>query len=338
MTAAFVISIYFLFRWMEEQSWKWAILGALFAGFAVLVKLVIVFLTAGAAVAVVLTVCGRRFWKSAQVWAMFALMVAPALGYYVLAHPGRSTEYFFAWTVDLIRLITSIHFYADWLGYVGSLLGLTVLLLSLAGMCLAPARARGLIVGLWIGYVLYGLLLPFQMTTHSYYHLQLVPVVAIGLVPLAGLAVSKAIELPMGWRGALLLLLLAAVSYESWAARSILVAEDFSQSPSLWTSIGKAVPENADVIALTQDYGFDLMYWGWRKVDLWPLNTDLAAFRNSDRDLAARFSVLTSGHRYFLVTAFGQLDDQPELRKILDTYAVVAEGKGYTLYDLQSPK
>jgi hypothetical protein len=176
------------------------------------------------------------------------------------------------------------------------------------------------------------------MTTHSYYHLQLVPVVAIGLVPLAELAISKANTLSIGWRGAVLLLFLAAVSYESWAARSILVAEDFSQSPSLWTSIGRAVPENAEVIALTQDYGFDLMYWGWRKVDLWPLNTDLAAFKNSDRDLAARFSILTSGHRYFLVTAFGQLDGQPELRKILETYAVAAEGKGYILYDLQRPQ
>jgi 4-amino-4-deoxy-L-arabinose transferase-like glycosyltransferase len=338
MTATFAVGVYFLFRWMEEQTWKWAILGALFAGLAVLVKLVIVFLVAGAAIAVVLTVLGRRFWHSAQVWVMMGLMVAPATGYYVLGHPGRSTEYFVSWTVQLIRLITSPHFYADWLGYVGSLLGLSVLFLSVAGMCMAPRRFRSLLAGLWIGYVLYGLVLPFQMTTHSYYHLQLVPVAALGLMPVIQVVVDKASSLDRAWRAALVLLMLAFIGYESWAARSALAADDFRQSPALWSSIARAIPGNSDVIALTQDYGFDLMYWGWRKVDLWPLTTDLAALKNSSRDLAARFSSLTAGHRYFLVTAFGQLEGQPELRQILEGYNAVAQGPGYVLYDLQQSK
>ena len=125
---------------------------------------------------------------------------------------------------------------------------------------------------------------------------------------------------------------------KSWVARSVLVAEDFSEAPPLWQSIAAALPQDADVIALTQDYGFDLMYWGWRKVDLWPITTDLADFKNSDRDLTARFSELTTGDRYFLVTAFGQLESQPELQKILDGYAVAAQGTGYILYDLQLPR
>jgi hypothetical protein len=102
--------------------------------------------------------------------------------------------------------------------------------------------------------------------------------------------------------------------------------------------VASALPQNSDVIALTQDYGFDLMYWGWRKVDLWPLATNLAAFKNSDRDLAARFSQLVDGDRFFLVTSGGQLESQPELRHILDGYTIVASGPGFSLYDLQSPQ
>ncbi len=130
MTSSFIIGIYFLYRWMEEltpvhsapssaqieqgakQSWKWAILAGLFLGFAVLVKVVIAFLVGSAAIAAVLVVFGLRFWKSVQVWSLAALMVIPGFGYYVLGHPGRSTEYFFSWTVDLIKLILSLHFYA----------------------------------------------------------------------------------------------------------------------------------------------------------------------------------------------------------------------------------
>ncbi len=338
MTAAFVVGIYFLFRWSEKQSWKWAILAALFLGFAVLVKVVIAFLVIGGAVAAVLAVLGARFWKSAQVWAMVGVMAAPGFGYYVLGHPGRSTDYFFSWTIDLIKLITSLHFYADWLGFVGGLLGITILFLSAAGTLLAPARFRWLLIGLWAGYALYGLTLPFQMLTHSYYHIQLVPVVALGLLTIIEAVLGRASALGRAWKAALAVIVTILIGYEAWAARSVLIAEDFSHAPAQWVSIGQAIPPNAAVIALTQDYGFDLMYWGWRKVDLWPLATDLASVRNSNRDLAARFGDITAGKDLFLVTAFGQLDNQPDLKKILDGYTVASQGDGYVLYDLHRPK
>ncbi len=352
MTSSFVIGLYFLYRWMEEltpgdlaapgtspgqgvkESWKWAILAGLFLGFAVLVKVVIAFLVGTAAIAAVLVVLGFRFWKSLQVWCMAALMIVPAFGYYVLGHPGRSTEYFFSWTVDLIRLILSLHFYAQWLGFVSSLFGLTVLILSLVGTLLAPSRARWLLISLWIGYLIYGLTLPFQMFTHSYYHIQLIPVVALGLASVAEAVVARASGLPRAGKFVLVVLAVALIGYQSWIGRSVLVAEDFSHTPAVWEAIGQAIPSNAEVIGLTQDYGYDLMYWGWRRIALWPLSTDLSAVKNSDRDLAARFTDLTNGKDYFLVTAFAQLDHQPNLKKILDGYPVAAKGDGFVLYNL----
>jgi hypothetical protein len=338
MTASFVGGLYFLFRWTDEQKWQWAILAAVLAGFAILVKVVIVFLIAAVAVAAVLLVLGWRFWRSAQVWAMLGVMALPAFAYYALGTPGRSTEYFLAWTVDLVRLIGSVHFYADWLGFVGSLFGLTIVFLSLLGTLLAPPRARWLLLSLWLGYFIYGLTLPFQMVTHSYYHIQLVPLVALGLAPAIEALLVRARALRSSWRAALFVPILAFLAYQSWAARSVLVQEDFSHVSAFWESVAAVLPQNADVIALTQDYGFDLMYWGWRKVDLWPLATNLASFRNSDRDLASRFSQLVDGDRFFLVTSGSQLDSQPELRGILDGYEMVAQGQGYSLYDLQSPR
>jgi hypothetical protein len=240
--------------------------------------------------------------------------------------------------VDLIKLITSLHFYADWLGFVGSLFGLTILFLAMAGTLLAPPRVRWLLLGLWIGYLFYGLTLPFQMYTHSYYHIQLIPVVALGLALIINIVITSASGLGRGWRAALVALVIAILGYQSWAARSVLVVEDFNGAPAVWESIGAAIPANAEVIALTQDYGYDLMYWGWRKVDLWPLNTDLAAVKVGDRDPAGRFAGLTTGKDYFLVTAFGQLEQQPNLKKLLDGYTIAAQGDGYVLYDLRHSK
>jgi len=113
-----------------------------------------------------------------------------------------------------------------------------------------------------------------------------------------------------------------------------LVAEDFRDEPAFWKGVGDAIPADADVIALTQDYGYRLMLFGWRKVSLWPLSTDLSEVRNGEQD-ASGFADLTADNEYFLVTAFNQLDKQPDLKKILEQYPIVVEGEGYILYDLR---
>jgi hypothetical protein len=213
---------------------------------------------------------------------------------------------------------------------------LTVIFLSLAGALLAPARLRWLLISLWVGYLLYGLTLPFQMYTHSYYHIQLIPIVALGLAAaLNPLFESAAVQSGVG-RVGFILLMVVVVGYQSWVARSVLVAEDFHHEPAFWQEVGDAIPADADAIGLTQDYGFRLMLWGWRKVSLWPLSTGLSEERGGGQAARAEdFFAITEGKEYFLVTAFGQLDKQPDLKIILEQYPIAVQGDGYVLYDLQ---
>jgi len=333
MTSAFIVGIYFLYRWSEERSWKWAVLAGIFLGFATLVKVVIAFLVGAAAIAMVLFTLRKDFWKNKQIWAMAALMIVPALTYYVFLHSGRSTEYFFSWSLALIQLITSTNFYAKWLGFLGSLFGLTVIFVSLAGVFVASPRLRWLLIGSWIGYLLYGLTLPFQMYTHSYYHIQLTPILALGLAAALNPLFERAATQGVASRAAFVAVIVALIGYQSWVARSVLVAENFRSEPAVWAAIGKTIPEDANVIALTQDYGFRLMMWGWRKVSLWPVTTDLSQIRG-EADPSASFDEYIAGKDYFLVTAFGQLDKQPTLKKILNKYPIAAQGDGFVLYDL----
>ncbi len=334
MTSAFVIGVYFLYRWSEEQTWKWAILAGIFLGFATFVKIVIVFFVGAAAIALVLFTLKKDFWKSKQVWVMAAIMVLPALLFYVLLNQGRSTEYFFSWTVSLIKLISSTDFYTKWLAFIGSLFGFTMIFLSIAGGFLATPRLRWLLISLWIGYLLYGLTLPFQMYTHSYYHIQLIPIVALGLAAAFNPLIESAAVQSVAGRVGFIAVIVAVIGFQSWVSRSVLVAESFRHEPAFWQQVGEAIPTDAKVISLTQDYGFRLMLYGWRKVTLWPYSTELAEVRNGKVDFANRFDELTVGRDYFLVTAFGQLDKQPSLKKLLDAYPIAIEGDGYVLYDL----
>lgn len=347
MTSAFVIGIYFFYRWSESsgaqepvpagqkrETWKFAILAGIFLGFAAFVKIVIAFFVGAAAIALVLVTLKKDFWKSKQVWAMAALMVLPALLFYVLLNHGRSTEYFFSWTVELIKLITSMGFYFNWLVFIGNLFGFAFILIGIAGIFIATPRLRWLLISLWVGYILYGLTLPFQMYSHSYYHIQLIPIVALGLTAALNPLIKSTAALSAVGRAAFVAAIVAVIGYQSWAAFSILTAEDFHHEPAFWKTVGDAIPADAKVIGLTQDYGFRQMYYGWRKIKLWPYSTELARLRNGRVDFSSSFSALTEGRDYFLVTEFDQLDKQPSLKILLDAYPIKIKGDGYVVYDL----
>jgi hypothetical protein len=173
------------------------------------------------------------------------------------------------------------------------------------------------------------------MYTHSYYHVQLIPVLALGLAPLGTSLANSLRGLRVAWRLAAVSLLVAACAYQAWVARSVLAAEDFRQEPSFWRDVGAAIPIDAKVIALTQDYGYRLMYWGWRKVALWPIATELSEARGGGQESVSDFGDLTAGMDFFLVTAFGQVDKQPGLGQALAQFPVAREGNGYVLYDLR---
>jgi len=360
MTSALVLGVYCLYRWSEDceapqlsapagpaapssidrsstvkRTWKWAVCAGFLLGFAILVKAIIVFLAGAAAIAVVFSTLRFHFWKSPQVWLMGALILLPPLLFYVAIHPGNNTEYIINWSVAMAKLLLSTDFYSKWLAFLASLFGLTIIVLSIAGIVVAPLRLRVLLTALWAGYGVYGLVLPFQMYTHSYYHIQLIPVIALGLAAAVQPLLATAATQGRAGRVALVALIIAMIGYQAWVARSVLIAEDFRHEPSYWKAVGAAIPANARVVGLTQDYGYRLMLWGWRRVTLWPYSTELAEVRKGAVDFTDRFAELTAEKDYFLVTAYGQLDRQPALQELLAAYPIAVQGDGFVLYDLR---
>jgi len=129
------------------------------------------------------------------------------------------------------------------------------------------------------------------------------------------------------------------VFYPLWVARSVQAAKDYRHEPAYWQDLGNLIPNDGDVIALTQDYGFRLMYYGWTKVSLWPtqIERELSEIRGAQGgDFASEFSDRIEGKGYFLVTAPSQLNKQPSLKEHLEeNYPIISQGDGYILFDLE---
>jgi hypothetical protein len=82
------------------------------------------------------------------------------------------------------------------------------------------------------------------------------------------------------------------------------------------------------------------MYYGWRKVTLWPNRGErsLASLRGKGKEFEDYFANKIEGKSYFLITAFNQFNDQPDLQAYLaEHFPIAAEGQGYLIYDLLHP-
>lgn len=338
-----VLAALALYHWSESKQWKWALAAGLFGGMAMLVKVFAAFFIAPMmAMAVVNELGWRRFWRHKQPWAMGVLALAPALLYYLALNPARSGDFFSFWMVSLSGMVRTTEFYADWLAMVKGLMGLTTLLAAVIGFTLAEKRARGILLGGWVGYGLFGLAFPYQYVTHEYYHLALVPLVAVSLAPLADAAWRSLRQEAWLWRAVATGAVLFAAFYGLYVSRSTLAAGNFANEPESWRRVGQALPAGRPFVALTSDYGMRLNYYGWRSPSvMWPSAPDLELFTlagSAPKDLSSYFDEMVQGKDYFLVTALAELDAQPELKEILTRrYPLLVRGSGFLIYDLTHP-
>jgi hypothetical protein len=351
MVVWIILAAYALYRWSEKQEWKWAFATGILAGVAVLTKAVAFYTVAGAIAAVVIYTFAfhqalkfkwaslMKIFVSLQVWVIVILTVAPTIVYY-LGRGGRASEYISSWTLALAHLLISPTTYLRWLNLAQSLVGWFALLLALAGILIARGRTRALLIGLWVGYILYGFFLPYQMYTHNYYHLQLVPLVALAITPTAQLILERVLKLGKIWQILFAGLAVVWLAYSTWAAVIPFYGQNYRNERAYWQEIASYLPEDGKIVALTQDYGYRLMYYGWRKVTLWPNRGEqqLNKLRGVDKEFQADFQKYTRDKRYFLITAFKQFDDQPTLKEYLyANYPVLAQGQGYIIFDLSQP-
>jgi hypothetical protein len=228
-------------------------------------------------------------------------------------------------------------FYIRWANKLDAMLGLSSVLLGLLGFLLLKDKTRrGLLGGLFAGYVVYGLVFAHHISTHDYYSLPLIPVAALGLGVLAQTVYSQ-LRLTR-WECVLaVLLVLAGLLYPLWNARQVLKKSDFRDQPQTWTQASLAMGRDGSVvIGLFDDYGARLMYWGYILPAVWPTAADQQVLQLAGQAVSkGSFTERTAGKSFFVVTDLAELGRQADLQKALQSYPVFRQGQGYIIYDLR---
>ncbi len=342
MTTLIIFCFWAAVRWHQTSSWKWAIAAGLLGGLAILVKAVAVFFVGGGLIGLVLAGKGlRRALREPQVWVATALAVIPygifhIYGVYIsgLLESQFSLRFFPQMWKDPV-------FYLRWNGQISSVVGFEWFLLGLLGTFLIKDKAqRAMMVGAWVGYFVYGMTLPYHISTHDYYQVPFIPLVALGLAAGAELLLRNL-------RGARWVLyplvigvVLFAVTIKAWDVRVTLKRDDYRGEAAMWQKLGQELGPGASVVGLTHDYGYRLSYWGWVTPSNWLTSGDFnyRALAGQTFDMDQLFAEQTAGKDYFVVTLFNELESQPELKSLLyNHYPILDETGDYIIFDLRHP-
>lgn len=346
----FILLFWWMFsRWLDLSregrgaGVRLALLAGLFGGLAILIKFSAAFFVIGAALGLGLSLfTWRDLLRNSQVWLMVVIGILPAAAYliYGIFIGGYLGAQFSGRFIP--ELLLSPVNYLLWGTKANLAAGGLFIMLGLLGLFLVTdGRPRSLIIGLWIAYLAYGLFFDYHVATHDYYHLPLIPIVAVSLSPLGDWFFTRLTESSSRpWmRGAIYFVLLLGLSSVLWNARNQLKAVDYRPEAEMWAEVGEVLAEER-VVALTQDYGSRLEYWGLKTAATWPYLGDINYIdaRGGSFSFEELFDRYSSQRDFFLVTDFDELDRQLELKnRLFSSYLIHAQGDGYIIFNLRSP-
>jgi len=281
----------------------------------------------------------RGFLSNRATWLFGASVVAP-VAYYAVG----------ALTVDTLReqanmslgpsMLLRLRYWRSWAEMLGETHGLFVVFFALLGVVVAPrGAARALLVALWVGYVTYGLVFAYHISTHPYYQAPLTVPIALSLASLA-VALFRFVRWPAAKLG-LGVALALALAYQARTKAVPEYAKTARRPIDDYRSIGKTVKHSSRVVYLSNDsWGSPLVYHGELAGWAWLSSRQASAkqrIRSSRRDVRTlKRLIRDEGAEYFVTTSLRELKSQKGLSEYLERrYRLVGEGRNYAVYDLR---
>ncbi|MBE0685159.1 MAG: glycosyltransferase family 39 protein [Anaerolineaceae bacterium] len=340
MVMLMIFAIWGMVRWIDQDNIQNAIWAGLFAGLAIFIKSVVIFPLAFALIGIVFSQKKnfKSVLRSISVWIIGGLAILPYVLYmiYGLVIIGDlqsqfSLRFFPQMWIDPV-------FWLRWIEMINLVVGFEFFLAAIIGIFLLRKTSyRILLAALFFGYFVYGMTLPYHMSTHDYYQLPLVPIVALGVSVVFSQIISG-IKLS-NWFSTMVILSVLGLYmvYNAWDVRVTLARNNYDNEVKFWENMSEVFEPDDRVIGIAQDYGYRLNYWGWTGINNWMSTSDfsLRELAGQEFDLQTLFREQTKGMDYFLVTQMSELNNQPEINKILfENYQIYEETGDYIIFDL----
>ncbi len=278
----------------------------------------------------------RLAWAAA--W--LAVCAAP-FALYAVGNPALSDR---AGRNFVPALFAEESFWRSWWTLLNAAFPLALLIAAAAGALIGwRGVGRRLALILWLSYAVYGALFNFHIHTHPYYQSLFVPAVALSAAGWAAWLERRGLA-RLRWR------LPPRAALTAGLCALLLATPDRVRVPhdpeliDAYRAAGEAANHSMRVLALTQEWGTPLNYYGELFVRNYPSRFIIEMYSVMDNQGAAvapmtpaeRVALYDFPIEYFIVTDLGELARQPDLQAYLDENGVViAENHLYQVYDLR---
>lgn len=275
-----IVGIYFFLRWLEEDLWRFLISAAVLVSLALLIKLPTAIIGAPLLYLAVAAVYDRRrssgdsvgghrpalqdVLRRRELWLFAAVALAPSAVWYWHAHRTAIEFYpYHFFGAGGFRIMTLGWYWDIVRQTVFSSLTLTLFVLALPGVVVAPRGKYSRVFHWWLAAMLVFIIAAGYGNRHQWYQLPLVPIAAVFAgVACAWFGANVRIPRPLFGLGAVLLIGSFAVS--SYSCVQPLYRPAAASLRNLALELDEATTSNALIIAAT-DGDPTVFYYAHRK-------------------------------------------------------------------------
>lgn len=311
MMMMYLVSLYYILVYFDTLTKKHLFLAAVLTGVTLFIRPLVIFplFTAFIAIAIYRKGSARGLVDSSFMIFFTISMLIPLIyyGYGILIAD------FMRWKVaHSFRPHLFVH-WEYWKGWFDT--GLDVaghfgMIMALLGfLFLRKSLARTLVISLTTGYFIFGLVFNFHIMTHSYYHIQIFPLISISA---SVFAVAIASTLTHVWNGyawvVIGLVLLLGLDFSYKEVRKSLYGPVF-EPPNVAREIGEIIKHSPHVVTDAYEYGLPLAYYGEFSGTWWPESIEEPIYRHpNSKQLSVQGRIDSFGFQpeYFVITNFGR--------------------------------
>lgn len=359
MVMGLLISIFTMLKYYEHQTIRWLLFAASISALAILIKFISLFLIFGAFIFIGIYLHGsRKFMFNVRTCIFIIVGIIPSIIFYSYGLFISKSILHVAQGDILPHLLLKPFFWKGWFTQIGIVAGLgrysglsrivgyTVFSVALLGIfAFRNKPSRGLIMGLWSGYFLFGLVFSYTTHTHDYWHLQIIPLIAISLGPLVHLILNKLNKIlkQWYWQTAVLLIpiIVVVLGFPILQSKWEQNRQDYMQKVLMAQEIGHLVSHNTKTFFLSEHYGVWLRYHGEIAGISWPTHWDFNArkMRGLHIPIAEEhFNALSSisSPEFFIITFLSEFNRQKDLKEFLfREFPILVHKDNYIIFDLR---
>jgi len=352
MIMMLLLSIFAILRYYEQPKKTILMTAAAASALAILIKPVCLFLIFGAFFS--LTIYRNDIWKSiiSKDSLIFIAICLTGILFYVYGIIFDQGNLRMVANFSFVpHLLWEPYFWKLWLIKIYGTTGLPAFIGALFGILLfRKGWQRGLIIGLWIGYFIFGLVFTYHIHTHDYYQLQLIPIVALSLGPIGALLLNQLNNANSSWVSriaiygilllALLLNLFLYIQSRQKPPRSRTRISNYEKEMRIAKEIGNAVEHSTKTIILAH-YSEAIKYHGDIAGRYWPGTGEIRTFKTwggPEASVERRFQSVSgdSYYEYFIATNLQELETQAGLKEFLTSkFPIIVANGDYMIFDLR---